>query len=137
MADKRVERVTAVEANLTSPSISLDIITETVAVGTPIRVAATSVEKGSTPVIWSKTTPMKGRKKSLRSEEEKSLQDHLIDLSGQSALRYLKMAGVAIMDIDGELYAYVSKPTVRQQQIFRSLKIKAPPRFIMDRGMNY
>jgi len=72
----------------------------------------------------------------LRSEEEKSLQDHLIDLSGQSALRYLKMAGVAIMDIDGELYAYVSKPTVRQQQIFRSLKIKAPPRFIMDRGMN-
>jgi hypothetical protein len=35
MADKRVERVTAVEANLTSPSISLYIITETVAVGTP------------------------------------------------------------------------------------------------------
>jgi len=111
MADKRVERVTAVEANLTSPSISLDIITETVAVGTPIRVAATSIEKGCTPALWSKTTPKPGRKRSLTSEEEKSLQDHLIDLSGQSALRYLKMAGVVVMDIDGELYAYVSKPT--------------------------
>jgi len=41
MADKRVDSVIAVEANLTSPPISLDIITETVAVGAPSRIAAT------------------------------------------------------------------------------------------------
>ena len=80
MADKRVERVTADEANLTSPSIWPDIMTETVAVGTPNRVTATSMEKGSTPVIWSKTNPMQGRKKSLRIEEEKS-QVKLFDMS--------------------------------------------------------
>ena len=80
MADKRVERVTADEANLTSPSIWPDIITETVAVGTPNRVTATSVEKGATPVIWSKTNPMQGSKKSLRIEEEKS-QVKLFDMS--------------------------------------------------------
>ena len=72
MADKRVERVTAVEANLTSPSISLDITTETVAVGTPSRVAATSMENGCTPALWSNITPKPGRKRSLRVEEEKS-----------------------------------------------------------------
>ena len=72
MADKRVERVTAVEANLTSPSISLDIITETVAVGTPSRIAATSMEKGCTPALWSKTAPKPGRKRSFRAEEKKS-----------------------------------------------------------------
>ena len=54
MADKRVERVTAVEANLTSPSISPDIITETVSVGAPNRVAATSIEKECTSTLWSK-----------------------------------------------------------------------------------
>ena len=80
MADKSVERVTADDANLTSPSISLDIITETVAVGTPNRVAATSMEKGCTPAFWSKTTTMPGRKKSLRAKEEKS-QDKLFDMS--------------------------------------------------------
>ena len=72
MADKRVESVIAVEANLTSPSISLDIITETVAVGAPSRVAATSIEKGCTPALWSNITPKPGRRRSLRSEEERS-----------------------------------------------------------------
>ncbi|RLB21157.1 MAG: hypothetical protein DRG73_08995 [Deltaproteobacteria bacterium] len=63
MADKRVERVTTVEANLTSPSISPDIITETVSVGAPNRVAATSIEKECTSTLWSKTTPKPGGKR--------------------------------------------------------------------------
>lgn len=67
---------------------------------------------------------------------EKSLKANDIELSGQRALRHLKMLGIAVMEIDSELYAYVSKPTVRHQQIFNSLKIKSPPRFIMERGMN-
>ena len=60
--------------------------------------------------MWSKTTSKPERKRSFRSEEEKILKDHRIDLSGQKALRYLKMLGVVVMDIDGELYAYVSRP---------------------------
>ena len=72
MADKRVESVIAVEANSASPSISLDIITETVAVGAPSRVAATSIEKGCMPALWSNITPKPGRRRSLRSEEERS-----------------------------------------------------------------
>lgn len=72
MADKRVETVIAVEANLTFPSISLDIITETVAVGAPSRVAATSIEKGWTPALWSNMTPKPGRTSSLMVDEEKS-----------------------------------------------------------------
>jgi len=51
MADKRVERVTAVETNLISSLISPDITTETVAVGTPNNVAATFRGKGFMPTM--------------------------------------------------------------------------------------
>jgi transposase len=67
---------------------------------------------------------------------ERRLKERRIDLSGPKALKHLKMLGIAVMEIDGERYAYVSKPTIRQQQIFNSLKIKTPPRFIMKNAMN-
>ena len=62
----------AVEANLKSPPISLDIITETAAVGVPSRIAATRTERGCIPALWSNTTPKPGRMRSLRVEEKKS-----------------------------------------------------------------
>ena len=63
---------------------------------------------------------------------ERNLKGEGIDFSGQRALRHLKMLGIAVMEIGGELYGYVTKPTRRHQEIFNSLKIKSPPRFILE-----
>jgi len=67
---------------------------------------------------------------------ERSLKGKGMDFSGQRALRHLKMLGIAVMEIGGELYAYITKPTRRHQEIFNSLKIKSPPRFIMETSSN-
>lgn len=67
---------------------------------------------------------------------ERALKEEGMDFSGQRALRHLKTLGIAVMEIGGELYAYVTKPTRRHQQIFNSLKIKSPPRFIMETSHN-
>lgn len=67
---------------------------------------------------------------------ERSLKGKGMDFSGPRALRHLKMLGIAVMEIGGELYAYVTKPTRRHQEIFNSLKINSPPRFIMQTSSN-
>lgn len=67
---------------------------------------------------------------------ERGLKEEGMDFSSQRALRHLKMLGIAVMEIGGELYAYVTKPTRRHQEIFNSLKIKSPPRFIMETSHN-
>lgn len=67
---------------------------------------------------------------------ERGLKEKGMDLSGQRALRHLKMLGIAVMEIGGVFYAYVTKPTRRHQEIFNRLKIKSPPRFIMETSSN-
>ena len=121
MADKRVERVTADEANLISPSISPDIITETVAVGTANRVTATSTEKGSVPVFLSKISPIKGRKKSLRAKEEKSQVKLFVKSDRDKDAPMIKRAiGRAILEV-------ISRNLFKKLGNFRPKKEKVIP----------
>ena len=71
-ADRRVERVTSVEAKVMSPFISPDMITEIVAAGAPSRIAATLIERISTPALYRSREPNPGSSKSLRTKDRMS-----------------------------------------------------------------
>jgi hypothetical protein len=77
--NKIVERVTAEEANLTFPAISLDITTETVAEGTANIVTATCMEEKGTPALCSKNNATPGSNSSFITEDKKS---HIRCLAG-------------------------------------------------------
>lgn len=79
-----VERVTAEEANLTFPAISLDITTETVAEGTANIVTATWIEEKGVPALSNKNNATPGSKSNFIREDNKS---HIMCLPGKDTDR--------------------------------------------------
>ena len=100
MINKRVERVTADEANLTFPPISPDITTETVAVGTANIVTATCMEEEGIPPLQSRNIPIPGSNRSFSAEDDKSHIKYLGDRDTDRDAPMIKRAiGRAIPEI--------------------------------------
>ena len=100
MINKRVERVTADEANLTFPPISPDITTETVAVGTANIVTATCMGEEGIPPLQSRNIPIPGSNRSFSAEDDKSHIKYLGDRDKDRDAPIIKRAiGRAIPEI--------------------------------------
>jgi hypothetical protein len=64
---------------------------------------------------------------------EQKLRNHKAGFSALSAFENLSQLGAATMEVKGQHYVYIGKPTWRNEVTFKALGLKSPKRCVINR----